>query len=316
MFFVLPGDATYLDICNYLILKLQFDISTIVGIVGSAILTVILIVFTKIHNKILLLILPYSLMAIFSIFVYFNTHHIGTITLFFLFVIWCCVEDKEEKNITFKCLKSLIKKDSDIILLKRIPKIFFAIVIFISIVWTIVSSVNEIYTPYGEGRDLAKFIKANNLDEYKIMAKWKEYTNNETNETVLDTNLINTICTLPYFDRNIFYNFNTNMPNKCYIIHKVGNNYENIKEWNKIGTPDVIIGDVNLNTVFDDSINYNDYICVYDAKGSFIWKSEVVDYGTLVYIRKELMNQFPNLKELSIDSYRMNRAYNYKELLR
>jgi hypothetical protein len=96
----------------------------------------------------------------------------------------------------------------------------------------------------------------------------------------------------------------------------MGNNYENIEQWQKMGIPDVIIGDVNLNTVFDDSINYNDYICVYDAKGSYIWKSEVVDYGALVYIRRDLMNQFPNLKELSIDSYRMNRAYNYKELLR
>jgi len=315
MFFVLPGDATYLDICNYLFARFQFNISGVVGIVGSSIISIIIIMLAKRHNKILLLIVPYSLMAIFSIFVYFHTHHIGVITLFFLFVIWCCLEDKEEKNITFYFFRRLIKDDSDITLLRKIPKVFFGIVICVSIVWTIVSSINEIYTPYGEGRDLARFIKMNNLDKYKIMAQWKEYTNNETNETVLDTNLINNTCVLPYFDKNIFYNFNMSMPNKCYTTHKVGNNYDNIEKWKELGIPDVIIGNVNLNTVFDDSINYNDYVCIYDAKASYIWKSEVIDYEALVYIRKDLMNEFPNLKELKLEDYKMGRAYNYKELI-
>ena len=315
MFFVLPGDATYLDICNYLFARFQFNISGVVGIVGSSIISIIIIMLAKRHNKILLLIVPYSLMAIFSIFVYFHTHHIGVITLFFLFVIWCCLEDKEEKNITFYFFRRLIKDDSDITLLRKIPKVFFGIVICVSIVWTIVSSINEIYTPYGEGRDLARFIKMNNLDKYKIMAQWKEYTNNETNETVLDTNLINNTCVLPYFGKNIFYNFNISMPNKCYTTHKVGNNYDNIEKWKELGIPDVIIGNVNLNTVFDDSINYNDYVCIYDAKASYIWKSEVIDYEALVYIRKDLMNEFPNLKELKLEDYKMGRAYNYKELI-
>lgn len=315
MFFVLPGDATYLDICNYLIPKLQFDISTIVGIGGSTIIVIILIIFSKVHNKLLLLLVPYSLIGLFSTFVYFNPHHVGIITLFLLFVLWCCLEDKKEKNIEFEFFKRLIKKDSDIILLKRIPKVFLGIVICVSIVWSIVSSVNEIYTPYGEGRDLAKFIKANNLDKYKIMGQWKESINKETKQKIIDTNMINNICVLPYFKQNIFYNFNNNIKNKCFLTHKEENNDENIMQWKKFGPPDVIMGDVSLESLFDNSISYSDYVCVYDAKGSYIWKSGVLNYDYLIYIRKDLMNEFPKLKEVKIENYRMGRAYNYKELL-
>lgn len=315
MFLVLPGDATYLDICNYLIPKLQFDISTVVGIVGSLIITTILIIFAKIHNKLLLLIIPYSMMAIFSTFVYFHTHHMGIITLFFLFILWCCFEDSSKENSIEEIFKGLISKKSDIYILEKVPKVFFGIVICVSIVWSIVSSINELYTPYGEGRDLANFIKLYNLDKYNIMAQWKQSTNYETKEFILDTNLINNTCALPYFNKNIFYNFNISLPNKSYTTHKVGNDYENIEKWKEVGIPDVIIGNVNLGTVFDESVNYNNYVCVYDAKGSYIWKTEVVDYDALVYLRKDLMKEIPNLKEIKLEDYKMGKAYNYKELL-
>lgn len=314
MFFVLPGDATYLDICNYLRPKLVFDISDVVGIVGSVMISIILITFAKLHNKLLLLIIPYSLMGLFSTFVYFSTHHIGIIALFFLFVLWGCFEDRTEKNFEFKFFKRLIKKESDIYILKRIPKVFFGIVICVSIVWTIVSSVNEIYIPYGDGRDFAKFIKANNLDKYKIMAQWKQTIDSKTKETIMDTDMMN-ICVLPYFEKNIFYNFNNNIENKCYLTHIKANNDKNISQWKKFGSPDVIMGDVHLESVFDNSISYDDYVCVYDVKASYIWKSGVLDYDYLIYIRKDLMNEFPNLKELKLEDYRVGKAYNYKELL-
>jgi len=298
IFFVLPGDATYLDICNYITPNLELNIYSVLGVIGSSIISITLIMLTKRNNKFLLLVVPYSLMGIFSTLVYFSPHHIGIITLFFLFVIWCCAEDKQEKNITLGYLSRLIRKDSDIYLLNKIPKVLFGIIIGVSMLWTVISSVNEIYTPYGEGRDLARFIKENNLDKYNIMAQWKQYTNNETKQTIVDTNLINNICALPYFEKNIFYNFNNNISNKCFLTHKAANDDENIEEWKKFGSPDVIIGYIKLESVFGNSLSYKDYTCVYDAKGSYIWKSEVLDYDSLVYIRKDLMNQFPNLKEI------------------
>ncbi|NSA03294.1 hypothetical protein [Clostridium beijerinckii] len=160
------------------------------------------------------------------------------------------------------------------------------------------SSVNDIYFPYGVGRDLETFIKENNLDKYNIMAQWKQYTNNETKKTVVDTNLIGGTDALPYFDKNIYYNLNDNIPNKCFVTHMVANNDENIKEWKEIGFPDVIIGSPDLRIVFGNSLSYKDYVCVYDSKGNYIWKWGVTDYEYLVYIRKDIMDQFPNLKEI------------------
>ncbi|MDR3598282.1 hypothetical protein [Clostridium sp.] len=298
MFFVLPGDATYLDICNYFTTKLTLNIESAIGIVGSSIISLLLIVFTKRNNKLLVLLIPYSFIGIFSTFVYFNPHHVGIITAFFLFVIWICYEDKKVEDINFKFLNRLARKESDIRLLNSIPKVLFGIIIGISMVWTIISSVNEIYVPYGVGRNLAQFIKENNLDKYHIMAQWKQYTNNETKKTIVDTNLIGGTDTLPYFNKNIYYNLNNNIPNKCFVTHMVTNNDENIKEWKKIGFPDVIIGSPDLRVVFGNSLSYKDYVCVYDAKGAYIWKSEVTDYDYLVYIKKDIMDQFPNLKEI------------------
>jgi len=299
MFFVLPGDATYLDICNYLTSNLELNIYSVLGVIGSSIISIILIMFTKKNNKLLLLLIPYSLIALFSTYVYFSPHHIGIITLFFLFVIWCCAEDKKEKNITYGYLNRLIRKDSDVYLLNKIPKVLFGIIICVSMFWSIGSSVNEIYTPYGEGRDLAKFIKENNLDKYNIMTAWADYTDTKTEKRIVDTNLISNTEILPYFNKNIFYNFNNNAPNKCFVTHKLENNDENIKAWKEFGSPDVIIGYIKLESVFGNSLSYyRDYTCVYDAKKSYIWKAGVIDNHSFVYIRKDLMNQFQNLKEI------------------
>ncbi|NRY38535.1 hypothetical protein, partial [Clostridium beijerinckii] len=84
----------------------------------------------------------------------------------------------------------------------------------------------------------------------------------------------------------------------CFVTHMVANNDENIKEWKEIGFPDVIIGSPDLRIVFGNSLSYKDYVCVYDSKGNYIWKWGVTDYEYLVYIRKDIMDQFPNLKEI------------------
>lgn len=296
MFFILPGDATYLDICNDRMLKLEFNISSVLGIVGSSIISTTLIIFTKKNNKLLLLIVPYILMGTFSTLIYFYLHHTGIITLFFMFVIWCCFEDKQDKDITFEFLNRFIRKESDVYLLKHIPNVLFGIAICVSVLWTIISSGNEIYTPYGAGRDLSRFIKENNLDKYNIISSWKYSAG--AKKIIEDTNYIYDIDTLPYFNKNIYYNLNNNAANKCFLTHKLANNNENFEKWQKFGSPDVIIGSVKLGEVFGGSLNYEDYTCVYNVKSSYIWKSGLEDYESLVYIRKDIMNEFPNLKAI------------------
>lgn len=298
MFFVLPGDATYLDICNYFMPDLKLNIYSVLGIVGSGIISIVFIMFAKRNNKILLLLVPYSFVGIFSTYVYFSPHHIGIITLFFLFILWCCTENNKGEGIIYEYLNKLVKNDSDIYLIKYAPKALFGIVICVSIIWSIGSSINEIFTQYGEGRNLARFIKENDIEEYNIMVQWKNYTNNETKQTVIDTNYIGNISALPYFKQNIYYNLNNNIPNKSFLTHKITNNEKNIEEWKKFGLPDVIIGDIQLVNIFGNSLKHSDYICVHDVKGSYIWKSTVFDYDTLVYIRKDLAKDFPNLKEI------------------
>lgn len=40
--------------------------------------------------------------------------------------------------------------------------------------------------------------------------------------------------------------------------------------------------------------NDEDYISIYEAKHSHIWKTQIIEYETPIYIRKELVNKIIN----------------------
>ena len=298
-FFILPGDATYLDICNYNSPVIEFDIYSVYGILVSVPVIISLILIAKQKNKLMLLILPYTFISIFCSFVYFCSHHIGVITLFFMFILWCCEEDGGIKlYINSNSIKKIIMKESDLHLIKVCPKMLLGFVIGLSIIYSAVASINEINSPYGEGRGMAEFIKQNNLTKYNIMAAWSQYYDENSKETKINTSLIQSLAVLPYFKENIFYNFNEDLSTKSYILHKIGRDKENIKLINKHPKPDIIVGYSNLDIIFDDDYSYDDYVCVYNSKESRIWKTQAIKYETPIYIRKDLMGEFPNLKEV------------------
>lgn len=286
--FILPGDSTYLDICNYDNTLINLDIYSLCGILGSSIIIIGIVHICKINKKLKLMLVPYIMMTVFCSYVYFCTHHIGIITLFFMFILWCCKKERKECNYKGKLIGRIIKKESDIILLKMCPKVILNVVIFISISYSVIASINEIRFPYGEGREISNFIKNNNLTDYKIMGSWNVYKDKNTSELRIDTSVINNLAVLPYFKNNFFYNFNQDMYNQGYILHKIGRDEENFKLLEREDKPDIIIGYPQFKYMPEANYKDNDYVCIYEAKQSYIWKTQVIQYETPIYIRKEL----------------------------
>jgi hypothetical protein len=181
----------------------------------------------------------------------------------------------------------------------------------VSISWSAVSSIQEIGTAYSYGRDAARFIKAYELQDLYIMTGWREKTDPETGETVPDTNhTFGAISLLPYFSSNIVGNLNGGIDSLAYVTHRTADeetNRKNLQSWASRGIPDVLIGYVDLHTVYGDRVSLADYAPVFELKQTLLWKTDIPDDVTFsfmrqyIYLRRELLSDY-GLTELKTDS--------------
>ncbi len=297
-FFVMPGDASYTNVYNYIIPEFYIDEAAgILGIICSSIVIIVLLCYVRKKNNLLLLLIPYALFASFTALVYFSPHHIGIVTMFFIFVLWCCHYNKGDKDLV--CLNRFVKKQSDIRIIKTMPGFIIIIVLIISSFYSITASVNEIKLPHDNGKEVADFIKNNHMENYKIFAKWPKRTSRITGKTTIQTHMIENLAVLPYFNRNIFYNYNCNNNYITYLTHKIGNENKDIEKVNELGVPDIIIGYCDIDEIFHEKISCKeDYIKVYKFETYTIWKTQTEDFPYYIYVRKDLMKDFPKIKEL------------------
>lgn len=282
---ILPGDVSFLDIYNYFTPRMETISTTLSGIIGSIIVIVLMLGITSEKKKTLLFIVPYNFLCIFITFVYFSPHHIGVGAIFFMFILWCCKDTCiTEKKGNVKFLKVISEKE----LYMRYVKWLCYIIILISISYSGISSLYEIRKNYGEGKNIAEFIKDNNLDQYKIFDQWNYYIDPATDQLVVDTNTVLDIGVLPYFQNNIFYNYNIFLNGKSYITHKLGNDDKNIDYVEKLSSPEIIIGNQTSINIFKDK----SYIPIYKIKSGYVWKSNWFDFTEYIYMDEEIFNKY------------------------
>ena len=98
---------------------------------------------------------------------------------------------------------------------------------------------------------------------------------------------------IAYFDKNIVSNHNADNPAHGYANHILADeemNAEIYEKWRKMKKPDVIIGDAQMQLVFDD-FSYADYDLVLRGVSRMIWKGSL-DFSVVeVYIKKGLLEQ-------------------------
>ena len=319
-FFILSADATvfdffnemnlrvfFIDITNFFklhsdidfnLVTFQFWFGTLIGFV----INVLLYSIAKVKSTRLFVFIPCIMFCLMAYLVYLKPHHIGLLTIFFVFAFWCMFSDE-----------AFIGKK-----LKIFLSVFLSIFLILQIYWSISSALSEIQNPYSPSRQIVSFIKEHNMQNYKIMCGWQKsssvYVNKETRKIYLgepiDTkekylkfiqeyelveysNLLSQLDAVAinsYFDKNVFYNFNLDYPNKTYAVHKKLNSIETEElrqKWEKLGLPDFIIGDVDINYVFQTDVK-NNYLLLKEFKSGFIWKDKYILTALPIYINKRL----------------------------
>ncbi|MBR5320775.1 MAG: hypothetical protein IKU41_02925 [Clostridia bacterium] len=291
VFFGLPSDCVYTYILNGGFLKYAhlslYDMMS--GCYIGLIIWSILLYFGRKKGQIKLFVIPCVMFCIFSSLVYLCTHHIGIFMLFVLFWVWVSASEKDIVKTEVKITKGYGK------VLKSFATIFLCVGLIVSLTQTVTSCIADITSSYAIGRSEAKFIKENGLDKYNIMAAWKVVKDDDGEILAIDTNYCgyaNNVA--PYFEHNIFFNFNDGKDDEAYMTHCITTdeeNQENFSKWEKI-KPDVLYMCPELEMVYDeDELSMSDYTLVYSKEHNSIWKGVKSFYETEIYVRDELAEE-------------------------
>lgn len=258
-------------------------------IIGTAVFTG-LIFMAKAKKKLLLLIIPYSMLAVSMSYLYMSRHHMGIALMFFVFFTWVyfdnpSVASKDKADIHNKvkpCKKNTSKAenlDNNPKLIKRITTSFasiaLAVGIFISLYWSISSSLVDVFSDYSLGRDEYLFLEKKGLLDKSMLAEWgaMPVVREGDIKTISFSGVITTL--LPYMKNDTFYNSPSKAGYNYSLIHKVPSvvvTEDLINDIRNDPEPDVIIGEPDFFQIYLSSFNIAKYECVYEGCGGLIWK--------------------------------------------
>jgi hypothetical protein len=294
MFFIAPAEAIFFNGLSVLGNSAGVNSSQLIYLfIIGYILNIALFVITKRFKKLALFIVPYCMFSFFAGKVYFWHHHLGIIAMFYMFLLWCCFDDKK-----------LIYKSAEKKYLTYIGVVLVIIAIATSIYASVAASFNDIKLNYGIGREVAEFISDNKLDHLNILTAWKIIN---PDEKYYDYNAVLGVDELAYFDKNIFYNLNHGLNNKCYLTHKLDVKGNYTKGLIQNNYPDILLGTSDDTYTFGTEINMDDFVLVKSFYGNTIWKASVIEDREFIYIRKDLLKNYPNLKPLNFEEEKVHK---------
>ena len=195
--------------------------------------------------------------------------------------------------------------------LKIAIKIIAFLPLIVPITWTGASSYLDIRYPYWLN-EAADFIKEYDLEDYRILSPWTQELVEDpedvwgVDEATLDWEdypLINGIAVAldPYFDYNVFCNFNIDDPEQTFQWHKSTTEEENeeiFAKWREQGPPDVVLDRCQITKVYPD-IDVNDYVAVKRIEVYKPYKFKTDKQYITIYVTKDLFNKIGTLKEIT-----------------
>lgn len=307
--FVIFSDSIITSFFNYAGVPSEI-VSQIPVIVVSILLVALFVAITYRNKKLLTFLLPYGVLSIFGSFVYISPHHIGVITAFVIFVLWIIVDENGKVLLPEYMNKISAKLGKK---LKVIVKAIAFLPLLIPIAWSCTSSYFDIRYPYWFD-EAADFIKEYHLDDYKIMGYWQQVLNDEIDDDAFwdvdesdymwydYPNLQGISVALnPYFDKNIFYNFNIDKHDKTFQYYRANTQKEAEEEfakWREQGKPDVVIERCEITKAYPD-IDVDNYVAVKRIYFYKPYKFETYDQYITIYVTKDLFNKIGTLEELT-----------------
>ena len=290
----------------------SYDVASIIPQFITAVF-VFVIALSILHKnkKILTFIIPYSFFGLFSALIYSSPYHSGMVGVFLIFVFWGIFADNgkielpEYINKAVSSLRGGLKKA--VVAIAFLPMI-------VPIAWSAYSSYIDIRFDYWY-KEAAEFIKEYRLYDYKILSPWEHIavsndTSKSTDPKVDESDYqwhdypnIQGLATaiLPYFDDNIFYNYNIDDHDKTFMYYQSSTEEEAeaiINKWREQGPPDVVLDRCQLTRVYPD-IDVNDYVAVKRITAYKPYKFTTSDQYITIYVTKDLFNKIGTLEELT-----------------
>ncbi len=256
----------------------------------SAVIIILLLEVAKAARMLALLLVPYLFFILFGGLVYFWDHHIGIFSMFYVFVLWCFWDQLQLRR------ETLFTNNKPF---RYLGLFVLALALLSTLRWSVVAARNDIDLNYGTGREAAAFIMENKLDQLNIWVAWRIIENEKAGEKYYDYASTEGVPTIAYFDNNIFSNFNYQNNNRRYLTHKINCEDKCVNELDAKDNPDVLFTNLSLYYTLGEQISVNDYALVKSISGRKIWKDEVDEYKVLIFLNKDLLNNYPQLDILN-----------------
>lgn len=293
MFLILPADVTMTNVyCDYTYLyKASMPVLTLVsGSIVGILIWFLILYYGRRRRTALLAVLPYSLFAVFGAAVYVSLHHIGIGLLYLCFWAWVTTENQKVYEKACDTKKGIIKYDKTIIMG---AVLLGTAALLVSLCWTTSACILDIGKTYAPGRNEAKFIKDHQLEQYRIMSAWTVNRDENGDIRSMDINLCDQAVNLaPYFQHNLFFNFNGGKDDRNYITHirlTEEETQETYALWRQEEPPQVLWMSPDLMTAYDGAVRKSDYVLVYQAPVERVWKSGT-DYNVSeIYVHRGLL---------------------------
>lgn len=308
-FLVLPADAVLTDVYSDSIILSQASLPAYAlasGTVVGLLIWSLLLYYGKKRGTVLLLVLPYSLFAVFSAVVYISLHHIGIGLLYFFFWCWASIETDLPEDSEKDAIERISHRDDAESAARKMPDgmecklrgaaIFLGtLAMAVSLFWTGAACVLDIRKNYAPGRGEAAFIKEHRLDSYRIMSAWVVERDGEGNITEADINMCDQAVNLaPYFAHNLYFNFNGGKDDRNYITHirlSEEETFRQYEQWRREEPPQVLWMSPDLSAVYGEKVKWQDYVQVYRAPAQQVWKTGTDYRESSIYVRRDLLEE-------------------------
>ncbi len=275
----------------------QTTTGLITTMIGGALLLAVLFAVARKNKKLLTFAVPYFMFLLFGVFKYMYWNHINISTFFLMFTVWIIMDDENAAlPDVFYTIRSKVESKGTVMLAKAAVIGMTAL----PLGWTVFCSAADIALPYGM-RDVAQYIKDNGIEGHNIMMYWlfsykggnsltdpENYYKDE-NRINMSNEQCDGSALSPYFDTNIFYNFNITHHEdtyQTYIKTSDEDNERNFALWREYGYPEYMFCKCPLNSVFPE-LEYEDIDEMYDLEATFernvIYKFSVITEAVQIY---------------------------------
>ncbi|MBD5506539.1 MAG: hypothetical protein HDR05_00320 [Lachnospiraceae bacterium] len=305
-FLVLPADAVLTDIySDHIVLPQAYLMPSalVSGALIGMLIWGLLLYYGRKRGAVLLLILPYSLFAVFSAAMYFSLHHIGIGLLYFCFWCWACAASKGDVEGTMEVCPPGEETECrgrdaavDMASTARCAAVLVGtLAMGVSLYWAGAACVQDVCKNYAPGRREAAFIREHHLDQYRMMASWTITYDEEGIVSVTDVNQCNmTVNLAPYFEHNLFFNFNDGRDDRNYITHIRLSEEETQKKyesWGQAEPPQVLWMLPDLTAVYGGTVSMRDYVLVHQEDIWQVWKAGASYYRSDIHVRRDLLEE-------------------------